>query len=38
VGRIGAVPTIQNWLSEWCAQEALRLVIFYQELGIAGFI
>lgn len=39
-GRIAAEAAAnlyQNWLSEWFAQEALRLVKFYRELGIAGF-
>ena len=32
-----AANVYQHWLSDWFAQEASRLAIFYRELGIAGF-
>jgi flavin-dependent dehydrogenase len=32
-----AASLYQRWLSEWFAQEAMRLAAFYRELGIAGF-
>jgi flavin-dependent dehydrogenase len=32
-----AAKVYQHWLSEWFAQEAMRLATFYRQLGIAGF-
>jgi flavin-dependent dehydrogenase len=32
-----AANAYQHWLSEWFAQEAVRLAAFYRQLGIAGF-
>ena len=32
-----AASLYQHWLSEWFAQEALRLATFYRQLGVAGF-
>ena len=39
-GRIAAeaaANVYRHWLSEWFAQEAMRLAAFYRELGISGF-